>query len=39
MTSVVLVDSGGAVVEYMTAVEDPHQVSGERVGLSNKHLY
>ncbi|XP_064859606.1 ETS-related transcription factor Elf-2b isoform X2 [Oncorhynchus nerka] len=25
MTSVVLVDSGGAVVEYMTAVEDPHQ--------------
>ncbi|XP_029600018.1 ETS-related transcription factor Elf-2 isoform X1 [Salmo trutta] len=25
MTSVVLVDSGGAVVEYVTAVEDPHQ--------------
>ena len=26
MTSVVLVDSGGAVVEYVTAVEDPQQV-------------
>ncbi|XP_064818480.1 ETS-related transcription factor Elf-2-like, partial [Oncorhynchus masou masou] len=25
MTSVVLVDSGGAVVEYMTTVEDPRQ--------------
>nr|XP_057924529.1 ETS-related transcription factor Elf-2b isoform X3 [Doryrhamphus excisus] len=29
MTSVVLVDSGGTVVEYVTAVEDPHQQEGE----------
>lgn len=26
MTSVVLVDSGGTVVEYVTAEEDPEQV-------------
>uniref|UniRef100_A0A8C7K905 ETS domain-containing protein n=1 Tax=Oncorhynchus kisutch TaxID=8019 RepID=A0A8C7K905_ONCKI len=39
MTSVVLVDSGGAVVEYMTAVEDPHQVSGERVGLNLQRCF
>ncbi|KAM6971794.1 ETS-related transcription factor Elf-2b [Aplochiton taeniatus] len=29
MTSVVLVDSGGTVVEYVTAVEDPQQEEGE----------
>ncbi|XP_062333702.1 ETS-related transcription factor Elf-2b isoform X1 [Osmerus eperlanus] len=29
MTSVVLVDSGGAVVEYVTAVEDPQQEEGQ----------
>ncbi|XP_061685657.1 ETS-related transcription factor Elf-2-like isoform X2 [Syngnathoides biaculeatus] len=29
MTSVVLVDSSGAVVEYVTAVEDPQQQDGE----------
>ncbi|XP_071373625.1 ETS-related transcription factor Elf-2-like isoform X1 [Centroberyx affinis] len=29
MTSVVLVDTGGTVVEYVTAVEDPQQQEGE----------
>ncbi|XP_056136987.1 ETS-related transcription factor Elf-2-like isoform X2 [Lampris incognitus] len=29
MTSVVLVDSGGTVVEYVTAMEDPQQLDGE----------
>ncbi|XP_061888890.1 ETS-related transcription factor Elf-2-like isoform X1 [Entelurus aequoreus] len=29
MTSVILVDTGGTVVEYVTAVEDPQQQEGE----------
>lgn len=37
MTSVVLVDTGGTVVEYVTAEEDPQQVSWARTAQLRQH--